>query len=74
MNTIANWSEPGVYSLRKTPYTVTLGIDGPRLQGSGGYWGKFGDVFDPQFAAAAQRAAARVARPPMILAPGIFRR
>jgi hypothetical protein len=59
MNTIANWSDADVFSLRKTPYTATLGIEARRLQGSNGYWGKFCDVFDPEFAEAAKKTVSR---------------
>jgi hypothetical protein len=56
MNTIANWSDSGIYLLRKTPYTATLHVGGKQLEGSKGYWGKFADVFDPSFRASVQRA------------------
>jgi hypothetical protein len=49
MNTIANWSDPGIYLLRKTPYTATISIRSKSLEGSAGYWGKFPDVFDSSF-------------------------
>jgi hypothetical protein len=49
MNTIANWSDPYVYLMRKTPYTATIHFGGKLLEGSSGYWGKFRDVFDPSF-------------------------
>ncbi|MCX6904490.1 MAG: beta-agarase [Verrucomicrobia bacterium] len=53
LNTIANWSDPGVFLMRLTPYTDTIGSGRTRLiEGSEGYWGKFPDVFDPGFAAA----------------------
>jgi len=57
MNTIANWSDSGVFLMRRTPYTDTLGSHGAKLiEGSEGYWGKFPDVFDPSFAVALHRA------------------
>jgi hypothetical protein len=56
MNTIANWSESDVYSLRRTPYVVSVGTGGCRtIEGSSGYWGKFPDPFDASFRAALQR-------------------
>jgi len=58
MNTIANWSDPEIYRLQKTPYTATLHARGKPLQGSEGYWGKFDDVFDPEFPASLRRAMA----------------
>ena len=49
-NTIANWSDPGVFRMRRTPYTDTVGSHGAgMIEGSEGYWGKFPDVFDPSF-------------------------
>ena len=49
MNTIANWSDPEIYGLRKTPYTATLGTSGPAIAGSTGYWGQFKDPFHSEF-------------------------
>lgn len=50
MNTIANWSDMGVAQMRRTPYTDSVGSHGARMiEGSEGYWGKFPDVFDPDF-------------------------
>jgi hypothetical protein len=49
LNTIANWSQADIYLMRKTPYVGTIGFDAPTLEGSKGYWGKFYDVFDPNF-------------------------
>ena len=58
-NTIANWSDSGVFLLRRTPYTDTLGSHGARMiEGSEGYWGKFPDVFDPSFSNSVERAMA----------------
>ena len=57
LNTIANWSDSGIFLLRRTPYTDTLGSRGAKMiEGSEGYWGQFPDVFDPGFAAAVRRA------------------
>jgi hypothetical protein len=59
LNTIANWSDERVWSLRRTPYTDTLGSHGATMiAGSEGYWGKFPDVFDPAFRAALRRQMA----------------
>jgi len=49
INTIANWSDQGIYLMRRTPYVVSLHFEAKRLEGSQGYWGKFYDVFDPSF-------------------------
>lgn len=49
LNTIANWSEPDIYLMRKTPYVATISYEAKTLEGSAGYWGKFYDVFDPNF-------------------------
>ncbi len=49
MNTIANWSDADVYLMRRTPYVVAVGAGSKPLQGSSGYWGKFPDVFAPDF-------------------------
>jgi len=57
LNTIANWSDSGVFLMRRTPYTDTLGSRGGRMiEGSEGYWGKFPDVFDPRFANGVRRS------------------
>lgn len=51
LNTIANWSDWNTFFMRRTPYTMNLWFDSKKLEGSQGYWGKFRDVFDPDFAA-----------------------
>jgi hypothetical protein len=57
LNTIANWSDAGIFLQRHTPYTDTLGSHGAHMiEGSEGYWGKFPDVFDTTFASAVRRA------------------
>ena len=57
LNTIANWSDSGVFLLRRTPYTDSLGSHGARMiEGSEGYWGKFPDVFDPSFSNCVRQA------------------
>jgi hypothetical protein len=50
LNTIGNWSDPAIYLTRKTPYTATVGAGRKPIAGSDGYWGKFPDPFDPDFA------------------------
>jgi len=50
MNTIANWSDSSVYLERKTPYVADIWFGGNMIEGSEGYWVKFRDVFDPDFA------------------------
>jgi len=59
MNTIANWSSPEVYQLRKTPYVVTVHGAGKPIEGSTGYWGKFSDPFDAQLASDLRRQMAK---------------
>ncbi len=49
MNTIANWSDSQVYLMQKTPYVCTISYTTRKIEGSQGYWGKFNDVFDPDF-------------------------
>lgn len=63
MNTIGNWSDSGIYLARKTPYVATVGAGKKPLEGSSGYWGKFPDVFDPDFGETlARRLAAEVGK------------
>ena len=59
INTIANWSSSAVYMQKKTPYTANVNFRSKLLSGSEGYWGKFRDVFDPDFAAQVKAAMAR---------------
>jgi hypothetical protein len=59
MNTLGNWSDPGVYRQRKTPYVVTTHSAARPLAGSRGYWGRFPDVFDPGFRTKLRAALAR---------------
>ena len=50
INTVANWSDETIRSLRLTPYTDTIGSGRARIiEGSSGYWGKFPDPFQPAF-------------------------
>jgi hypothetical protein len=58
MNTIGNWSSREVSLLRKTPYVATIGSGRKTLEGSSGYWGKFPDVFDPDFQSSTRKAMA----------------
>ncbi len=61
LNTIANWSDPAIYNLRRTPYTLCLGTGGtPRRAGSKGWWGPLPDPENPKFAETL-RARARAA-------------
>jgi hypothetical protein len=55
LNTIANWSDREICLMRKTPYVATIGFSARPLEGSTGYWGKFYDVFDPNFRQAIRR-------------------
>jgi hypothetical protein len=59
LNTIGNWSQGAVKDLRQTPYTATIHFGGKLLEGSQGYWGKFRDVFDPEFATQLKAALAK---------------
>jgi hypothetical protein len=57
MNTIGNWSDPGVYLQRRTPYTDSIGShEAKMIEGSEGYWGRFPDVFAPGFAAGLRKS------------------
>ena len=59
VNTIANWSDSGVFLMRRTPYTDNIGSHGAKMiEGSEGYWGKFPDVFDPGFTNGIRQAMA----------------
>ena len=50
LNTIANWSSPEVYGLRRTPYTLCRNTQGaPRRAGSKGWWGPLPDPENPAF-------------------------
>jgi len=59
MNTIANWSDPGVYLLTspRTPYTANISYRSPAIDGAS-Y--KFPDVFDPQFKKSLEAGVKRV--------------
>lgn len=61
INTIANWSDVEIIRGAKTPYVTTVGVTGgtPYIEGSSGYWGKFPDPFDPQFAKRVRDALAQ---------------
>jgi hypothetical protein len=59
LNTIGNWSDSTIYLLRKTPYVATVNSGRKPIEGSSGYWGKFPDVFDPDFQATLTRNLAR---------------
>jgi hypothetical protein len=49
INTIGNWSAPEICALHISPYVVAIKTNGPEIEGSSGYWGKFIDVFHPDF-------------------------
>ncbi|NIP27640.1 MAG: beta-agarase [Phycisphaerae bacterium] len=59
INTIANWSDPKIYLMRKTPYVATISYSARNIEGSQGYWGKFYDVFDPSFRQSLRRRLER---------------
>jgi len=59
-NTIGFVSDNGATQMRQTPYVGTVWIEGtPRIEGSEGFWGKFHDVFDPQFRQAVRTSMER---------------
>ena len=62
LNTIANWSDPAIYGLRRTPYTVKLSTRGPVIEGSTGWWGKLRDPFAPEFEANVRKSALEEAK------------
>jgi len=63
LNTIANWSSPYVYALRRTQYTLCLGKGGaPRRKGSKGWWGPLPDPFDPKFEQVLRERAKKAAK------------
>jgi hypothetical protein len=49
LNTIGNWSDPAIYSQQRTPYVTAVHFASKPLEGARGYWGRFRDVFDPDF-------------------------
>ncbi|KAA1245549.1 beta-agarase [Aquimarina sp. RZ0] len=60
INTIGFVSDDGAILQKKTPYTGSIWITGtPKIEGSGGFWGKFHDVFDPNFRAMVRDAVER---------------
>jgi hypothetical protein len=72
-NTIGNWSDPGLWDMRRLPYTVPLAPEGRYGTVSSGedWWGPLPDPFDPRFAEAADRmarvAAARFGADPWLV-------
>ena len=56
--TVANWSEPEFYAMKRVPYTATLDLSGDYARVASGqdYWGKMHDPFDPRFAAAVDKS------------------
>ena len=60
MNTIGNWSEAQVSEQHRTPYVTAVWVEKAKpLMGSKGYWGKFPDVFDPDFTQKIQQGIAK---------------
>lgn len=49
INTLGNHSDHMLWTRKKTPYTVIFNADGPPIEGTKGYWGKFVDPFHPDF-------------------------
>ena len=57
MNTIGFVSDFGATRQHKTPYVGSIWINGtPKIEGSDGFWGKFHDVFDPNFRVAVRNS------------------
>ncbi|MDR2117529.1 MAG: hypothetical protein LBP87_14225 [Planctomycetaceae bacterium] len=61
MNTIANWSDPKIYNLRKTPYTATMDSGGKPITSSSGFWRKFPDPFSKEFEDSVTKNAEKLA-------------
>lgn len=63
-NTVGNWSDPGLETHARVPYTLPLSITGDYASISTGmdWWGRLPDPFDPRFAMAAERAVAIATR------------
>jgi len=55
LNTIANWSDPGIYRMSKTPYIVPIGHSFFPIKGSDGPWGAFPDPFADIFVKSLKR-------------------
>lgn len=62
-NTIGNWSQDDVLTSRALPFVAGTGVAGSfrRIEGGGGYWAKMPDVFDPNYALAADKSIERIA-------------
>jgi hypothetical protein len=71
LNTIGNWSDPAIYSLKRTPYTATVRYSSTPLGGGQGARARFRDVFDADFAPQVRQAmvaqAAKTAADPWCL-------
>jgi hypothetical protein len=62
-NTIANWSQGDVLENSPMPFVASIGVAGAvrELEGARGYWGRMRDVFDENFAKAADASVAQAA-------------
>lgn len=49
LNTIGNWSDPALFGQKRTPYVAAVHFASRPVDGTKGYWGRFRDVFDPNF-------------------------
>ncbi|HTS18451.1 MAG TPA: beta-galactosidase [Verrucomicrobiae bacterium] len=49
LNTIGNWSDPALCAEDRTPYVAAVHFASKPLEGTRGLWGRFRDVFDPNF-------------------------
>ncbi len=49
LNTIGNWSDPKLCAEDRSPYVAAVHFASKPLEGTKGYWGRFRDVFDPNF-------------------------
>jgi hypothetical protein len=60
-NTVGNWSDPALATMKRMAYTVPVLIYGDyNSVGTGfDYWGRMPDPFDPRFVAATRKAVAK---------------
>jgi hypothetical protein len=62
LNTIGGFSDLRSNEWHKTPYVGLYCVYSRMIEGSEGFWRKFGDVFDPSFMAAAEQQAEQCAK------------
>lgn len=60
LNTVGFVSDNELIAQQRTPYVGSIWItDTPKIEGSQGFWGKFHDVFDPNFRLAVKNSVER---------------